>query len=193
MHARRTMLFPVKEIYHPGAFPVNLARSAAVKIGSERANNQALTADGITHYTVSCMDTVRAAYDELYLYALTRPGFVLQHVVDAFAVQCASPESKAISVTFGLVGLYLHVERHFSGRQVQRVHMQLASPRRQWTPADLPATRGEFTVFEVLRAEAGTERDEAIDAWCRSVWGSLSDVRSSVIELLEEHNIFSER
>ena len=66
------------------------------------------------------MDTVRAAYDEVYVYSMGRPGFILQHVVDAFAVQTSNNESKPISVVFGLVGLYLHLEKQFSGRQVQR-------------------------------------------------------------------------
>jgi hypothetical protein len=31
------------------------------------------------------MDTMLAAYDEVYAYTMGRPGFFLQHVVDAFA------------------------------------------------------------------------------------------------------------
>ena len=58
-------------------------------------------------------------YQQLYVYAMGRPGFVLQHVVDAFAVQTADPDSKPIAVVFGLVGLYLHIEIQFSGREVQ--------------------------------------------------------------------------
>ena len=46
---------------------------------------------------------VRAAYDEVYVYTMSRPGFILQHVVDAFAVQNATEDSKPISVVFGLV------------------------------------------------------------------------------------------
>ena len=66
------------------------------------------------------MDTMRAAYDEVYAYTMGRPGFILQHVVDAFAVQTANDDSRPIGVVFGLVGLYLHVEKQFSGRQVQK-------------------------------------------------------------------------
>ena len=32
------------------------------------------------------MDAMYAAHDEVYVYAMGRPGFILQHVVDAFAV-----------------------------------------------------------------------------------------------------------
>jgi hypothetical protein len=62
------------------------------------------------------MGNMRVAYDEVYVYAMERPGFILQHVVDAFAVETASSDTKAISVVFGLIGLYLHVEKQFSGR-----------------------------------------------------------------------------
>jgi len=36
------------------------------------------------------LDHMRAAYDEVYIYTMGRPGFILQHVVDAFAVQTAT-------------------------------------------------------------------------------------------------------
>ncbi len=74
---------------------------------------------------------MRAAYDELYMYAMGRPGFILQHVVDAFTVQAASTDSKPIAVVFGLAGLYLYVERRYSGRQVQKAHMLLARRKRE--------------------------------------------------------------
>ena len=47
------------------------------------------------------MDTVRAAYDELYVYTIGRPGFILQHVVDAFAVQTANKDTRPTGVVFG--------------------------------------------------------------------------------------------
>jgi hypothetical protein len=65
------------------------------------------------------VDALRAAYDEVYVYTMSRPGFILQHDVDAFAVQTANTGTKPIGVVFGLVGPYLHVERQFSGHQVQ--------------------------------------------------------------------------
>jgi hypothetical protein len=50
-----------------------------------------------------------------------RPGFILQHVVDAIGAQTATREARPIRVVFSPAGLYLHVEQEFSGRQVQRV------------------------------------------------------------------------
>jgi Family of unknown function (DUF5946) len=135
------------------------------------------------------MDSVRAAYDEVYVYTMGRPGFVLQHVVDAFAVQTASHESKPIGVVFGLVGLYLHIEKQFSGRQVQRVHMELGRRKREWPRVLVPEDRGGMTVADVLAASAGPERDRAIDNWCRSVWTAFGANRQTIFGLLREYQI----
>jgi hypothetical protein len=135
------------------------------------------------------MDTMRAAYDEVYAYTLGRPGFILQHVVDAFAVQAANHESTPISVVLGLVGLYLHVEKQFSGRQVQAVHMRMGRKKREWPNIHFPGDRGNMTVVDVLAATAGPERDRAIDNWCRSVWTSFAGNRQTITALLREYHI----
>jgi hypothetical protein len=75
-------------------------------------------------------DTMRAAYDEVYVYTMGRPGFILQHVVDTFAVQTANENSKPIGVVFGLVGLYLRVEKQFSGHEVQKAHSHFGRRKR---------------------------------------------------------------
>jgi len=135
------------------------------------------------------MNSMRAAYDEVYVYTMDRPGFVLQHVVDAFAVQTANNESMPIGVVFGLVGLYLHVEKQFSGRQVQRVHMELGRRKREWPRLFVPEDRGSMTVADVLTASAGPQRDMAIDNWCRSVWTAFGANRQTIIDLLREYQI----
>jgi hypothetical protein len=132
---------------------------------------------------------MRAAYDELYVYTMGRPRFVLQHVVDAFAAQTATDDSKPIGVVFALVGLYLHVEQQVPGRQVQQVHQQLGRRKREWPLIRLPADRGTMTVADVLAAPAGAERDRAIDAWCQSVWSAFRDNRQTIIDLLGEYQI----
>lgn len=135
------------------------------------------------------METLRAAFDEVYVYTMGRPGFILQHVVDAFSVQTATNDSKPLGIVFGLVGLYLHVEKHFSGRQVQQVHVKLGSRKRDWPSICFPEDRGAITVLDVLAASAGPERDRAIDDWCRSVWTSFAGNRHSIIALLREYEI----
>ncbi|MGO9437799.1 MAG: DUF5946 family protein [Terracidiphilus sp.] len=135
------------------------------------------------------MDSMRAAYDEVYVYAMGRPGFILQHVVDAFAVQSATPDSKTIGVVFGLIGLYLRVEKQLSGHKIQEIHRQLASRKREWPSIHFPENRGEVTVLEVLQATAGSERDIAIDRWCRCVWTAFACNQPAVISLLYECQI----
>jgi hypothetical protein len=135
------------------------------------------------------MDNLRAAFDEVYVYTMGRAGFSLQHVVDAFAVQTAGADAKPISIVFGLVGLYLHVEKQFSGGKVQKVHMALGRRKREWPRVSLPEDRGSMTVADVLAASAGPERDRAIEDWCKSVWTACSTNRGMLIELLQEYQV----
>ncbi|HVM71983.1 MAG TPA: DUF5946 family protein [Anaerolineales bacterium] len=130
-------------------------------------------------------------YEELSYYTLAHndPSFIHQHIVDAFAAQTADQNTKSIKLTFALVGLYLYVERQFSGRQVQRFHMQLAQEKQSWPVFSLPAERGEITVAGVLGAPAGPERDKMIHQWCISVWDAFSENRPVVQDLLGRHKI----
>ncbi len=131
------------------------------------------------------------ACDGLQCYTLEHggSGFIHQHVVDAWAAQHADEQNKPIGLTFALVGLYLHVERGFSGRQVQRVHMKLGQRKRTWPSFPLPRGRGSVTASHVIAAPAGPERDQAIDFWCASVWGAFSDSHRAVVELMQYHGI----
>lgn len=128
-----------------------------------------------------------SAYDELYADTMGRPGFILQHVVDAQGAQTAVEDGPAIRLVFSLVGLYLHVEQRFSGHAVQKVHMPLAKEKRPWPRLPLPPTRGTLTAADVLAAPRGAERDAAIDARCASVWAAFEDSRPAVLALLAEH------
>jgi hypothetical protein len=107
----------------------------------------------------------------------------LRRLVDAFAAQTADDHTKPIRITFALIGLYLHVEKHFAGREVQRAHMFLARKRRVWPWFKLPRDRGSMTVADVIAVPAGSERDKAIHDWCASVWEAFHSSRESVVEL----------
>jgi hypothetical protein len=119
------------------------------------------------------MQAGREEYHELSYYTLAHPdpSFIHQHIVDAYAAQCADEDTKPIAVAFALIGLQLHVEQNRSGKEVQRVHMTLAERRRAWPRFDLPRERGAITVA-VLAAPAGDQRDTMIRRWCVSVWGA---------------------
>ena len=133
----------------------------------------------------------QAAYDELASYTLTLgdAAFIHQHVVDAFAAQQATETTKAITVAFALIGLYLHVERGFTGRQVQRAHMMLARRSRNWPVFTLPEARGARTATDVLATPAGPARDHAISDWCASVWSAYAEIAPEVAALAREYGL----
>ncbi|HZW04977.1 MAG TPA: DUF5946 family protein [Anaerolineaceae bacterium] len=126
--------------------------------------------------------TPQQAYDQIAFYTLAHPdpGFIHQYAVDAFAAQFADEHDKPIKVAFALAGLYLHLERGYTGREVQLAHMRLAKERKEWPRFSLPAERGSVTPFDVLRAEPGPERDRAIRAWSASVWEAWKDSHARV-------------
>jgi uncharacterized protein DUF5946 len=126
-------------------------------------------------------------YHQLYAYSLTRgdAAFLHQYVVDAFAAQRATADTKPITLTFALVGLYLHLDKGETGKQVQHVHMLLARRRKNWPRFDLPSARGDITVSDVIRAPAGPARDAIIDRWCASVWRAYGACHDQVAELIQ--------
>jgi uncharacterized protein DUF5946 len=126
---------------------------------------------------------------ELSYYTLAHPDpcFIHQHVVDAFAAQRANENTKPIGITFALIGLYLYLEKNYTGKQVQRAHMALASRKREWPKFDLPEPRGEITVGDVLSEPEGDKRDEMIRRWCASVWQAYGDSHAKVIDLVSRY------
>lgn len=124
--------------------------------------------------------------DELSFYTLAHrdPSFIHQYVVDAYAAQCADEHSKPIKIAFALAGLYLHIEKKCSGKDVQRAHMRMAKKRKSWPTFVLPDRRGDITAADVLAVPPGPERDAMIDAWCVSVWDAYRDVHGQVAELV---------
>jgi hypothetical protein len=107
-------------------------------------------------------------YDHLYVYAGSRGRvrFILQHVVDAHHAQTATEHTKPVVIVMALVGLYLHVERGFTGLEVQQAHMKLGRAKRVWPTIVLPPTRGTITSDDVMKAPEGDDRDAAISSWC---------------------------
>ena len=132
--------------------------------------------------------TEQDLFDQLTFYTLAHgdPRFLHQHAVDAFAAQRATGETKPIKITFALVGLYLFLEKGFTGREVQRVHMRLAARRKSWPRPEPPAERGEITIADVVQVPAGPERDRAIERWCASVWRPYQVHRELIASLLQQ-------
>jgi hypothetical protein len=128
------------------------------------------------------------AFHTLAFYTLAHPdpAFIHQHAVDAFAAQSADEETRAITLVFALVGLYLLMEKGYSGREVQRAHMRMASRRRNWPRLPLPAARGAMTVHDVIATPAGTERDAAILRWATCVWGAYATLHVQAAAIADE-------
>jgi Family of unknown function (DUF5946) len=134
------------------------------------------------------MNSNEEAYNELCCYTLAHgdPSFIHQHVVDAFSAQTADDDTKPIKLAFALIGLYLHFEREFSGKQIQRAHMFLARRKRIWPSFPLPHDRGSMTVAHVMAVAAGAKRDKAIHEWCAAVWKAFHESHEMVGELAQE-------
>ncbi len=127
-------------------------------------------------------------YHELLYYTLTHqdPEFIHQYAVDAYAAQTANDKTKPIKVAFGLMGLYLRLEKGFTGREVQRAHMDLAKKKLPIPTFKLPENRGNITISGVINMPAGTKRDEMIELWIKSVWDAYRDVHKEVANWLEK-------
>lgn len=125
-------------------------------------------------------------FQELSYYTLAHsdPSFVHQNAVDAYTAQVADADTKPIAVVFALVGLYLYVEKNFTGRQAQIAHMQLARRRKKWTKPPLPERRGSVRVKDVLAEAPGPDRDAMIHCWCISVWEAFQESREEIARLL---------
>jgi hypothetical protein len=130
----------------------------------------------------------QALYDELSYYTLAHPSpaFIHQHIVDAFAAQTADKETKPIKITFALVGLYLYLEKQYTGKMVQQAHMVLAKYRKDWPHFSLPKDRGRIRVAAVLASRVGKQRDDMIRKWCVSVWEAYEESHEKVAALVAQ-------
>jgi hypothetical protein len=125
---------------------------------------------------------------QLTYFTLSRadPFFIHQVAVDAYAAQHAGPRTKPISIAFALVGLYLVIERGFTGRQAQRAHMELARREKQWPRFQCPEASSVLTVRDpILVPDA--EKEEAILRWGRAVWESWKGEEERITGLLETY------
>ena len=93
-----------------------------------------------------------------------------------------------ITVAFGLIGLYLALERGFTGKQVQQAHMRIARIRKDWPRIEPPARPAGITVLDVLQVPDGPKKDAIIRQWMEAVWENWADrqawVREETAELL---------
>lgn len=127
-------------------------------------------------------------YTELAYYSLSHPdpAFIHQHLVDAFGAQNAEEGMKPIGLMFALAGLYLTVEKGYTGKQVQDAHIEMAKKRKDWPTFALPVDRGSITAADVLAIAPGPDRDQKILEWCQSVWDAYKNSQQQVRDVVGE-------
>jgi Family of unknown function (DUF5946) len=120
-----------------------------------------------------------------YTLTLGDADFLHQLVVDTYTAQHAGPSVKPIGITFALSGLLLTYERGYTGRQVQRAHMQLTKKSRVWPRFEPPKEKAALTVETVVQSPAGVERNAMIAQWGKSVWDIWQPEHANVRALVE--------
>jgi len=122
------------------------------------------------------------AIEELTNYTLNKGDkeFIHQHVVDAYTAQFADDSTKPITLFFALAGLYLFLEKNFSGKEVQNAHIRMAHKTKEYPKIKLQPLTAEFKITEVFKSNDLIETDKNIYKWCVSVWQSYSDVHEMV-------------
>ena len=125
--------------------------------------------------------------NELTYYTLAHGDrrFFHQHAVDAYGAQHLRVGKSTIGGAFTLAGLYLAVEKGFTGRRVQLMHVEMAKRSKEWPRFTPPATLGAMTVADVVAVEPGPERDERLLDWCKSVWAAWAADQSRVRSMVE--------
>ena len=126
-------------------------------------------------------------FNELSFYTLSLgyQEFLHQTAIDAYEAQHVGEKTKNITAAFGLIGLYLALERGYTGRQVQLAHMKLANRNKNWPRLEPPSVHWTMTVADVLQAPEGQERNVRILEWGRAVWDGWADAHGVIRQLVE--------
>jgi hypothetical protein len=128
-------------------------------------------------------DNKGESFAELAYYTLSHQDmkyFIHQHFVDAWQAQQADGHTRPIALIFSLAGLYLFLEKNFTGRDVQEAHIRMARNKVRWPAITLPSNRGEINIENVLACSPGKDRDEMITRWCTAVWDAYKDEQQTI-------------
>jgi hypothetical protein len=123
-------------------------------------------------------------FGELSAYTLSHGDskFIHQHAVDTWQAQHAVVSKSNIGIAFSLIGLYLALEKGYTGRQVQLAHMELGRTKRQWGSFEIPSSRAALTVRDALHADPGPARDAKLMEWAGAVWTMWNRARPWTVE-----------
>ncbi len=144
--------------------------------------------EGTTHRYIGASPECWAVFGEVSEkeYEDFRYARVHGLTVDAYCAQHpGEPSPQAVrSVAVHLVGLYLHLERGLSPRELYAARQRVASLAKEgkkdvfWM--ELPAFLGERTVLCVHHANGPDEHAERVREWARSVWEAWSPHHETV-------------
>ncbi len=132
------------------------------------------------------MTTDSKLFEELSFYTLSHSDsdyFIHQLIVDAFTAQTADKDTKKISLVFSLVGLYLLIEKNYTGKQIQQAHTVLSNYKDYLPEIKLPENRGEITISVVIKSKLN--RNEMIKKWCSSVWKEYESSKEEIKRFCE--------
>jgi hypothetical protein len=129
-------------------------------------------------------------YNELAFFTLNLDDerFVHQYVVDAFTCQYADDNTKPISLTFALAGLYLFIEKGYSGREVQKFHTLMSKRKMAWPIFIVPYYQElPVDISSVIASNDQNERIELIEKWCAGVWEANKENHDKVEDLVRNY------
>ena len=155
----------------PGCGLQLIARSDAAPVGRQHASGECLALLG----EVSAREGEHAAV----------LGRWHQMTVDAYGAQHVATTGPAIGPAFALIGLYLALERGFSGPQVRDAHAHLATPKRDWPRFTPPAGPWPITVADVAAAPDAVAHAARVQQWGASVWEAWAGDAPRVRELTD--------
>lgn len=107
--------------------------------------------------------------------------FIHQHAVDAYAAQHSGEKTRPITTWFALIGLFLALERGYSGRRIQQGHEKIGNRKWEWPRVPPPKHPGDLTVMNVISAR-NAGREEMLMRWAASVWKSWAYIHQQVRE-----------
>lgn len=110
-----------------------------------------------------------------------------QVCVDAYGGQHVGPDTAPITVSFALNGLYLVLERGFTGIQAREAHGYMANTVDPvtWPRFTPPADVGDITVLDVALASSPQEHIGLVRQWGRAVWAAWSHTHDRISEMTE--------
>jgi hypothetical protein len=117
------------------------------------------------------------------------PAFIHQVAVDCYGAQHAGGQAKPIAAVFSLVGLCLHLEHGFTGKQVQSAHTALARAGKNWPLLPVPAAPYPVKVDSVVGCTTPSERTVQLKIWAQATWDAWRSEQMWVRSIIRLHRL----